>query len=334
MKPKLCRSRKAVLSGFVLPLIIIAVGILAITVLWLQWADKTEESKDRTICNLDSFITQYTGKFKFDCGVNMDCDRRHLTIGLDDVEQRGRIDDDMVKNLLAVEMQKCWIDLGTKNPYGSCVESHKYCLVCTEISFDEDFQEEAKKENYELKGFHHYMAAKKPISMKTNLYEFVTGKRPSNTLLNTLGQYKDVQSSVFNMEDRLVVVWRVGGVTLPDQTRKQGRYFINIISRGGAYTTYRPSEERVNRANALKGSEGVMEFKEEADNFANDGFFFWNGVFYDYPFLSPMIGLGAETKATYTIHGTFADEKPTYHQVILTSERSLSDRNFCTRLVN
>ncbi|MBW2996770.1 hypothetical protein KY349_00345 [Candidatus Woesearchaeota archaeon] len=314
MKNRMSRSRKAVLSGFALPLIIIAAGLIAVTVLWLQWGEKTDESKDRTICSLEAFFNEYGTKAGVDRAFGMDCPRRYPEIELDKVEKRRKIDDELVKNAIAKEMQKCWADLGTGNPYGKIANLEKFCLICAEIKFDKELREAAKKQNYAIKDFHYYMVAKKPPSLKTTLYESVTGRRPSRTLLNTLGKYKELQTSEFSLDERLVVVWWVG----PSEQEKRIESASHFLGWGLGVSS--PEQTYDEDARTLESHSLILEAKESDEYFK---------VF--------KMGIG-HAGETVIIPTPMGDKKlegvHLSQQILVAPESSLSDRDFCTRLVN
>jgi hypothetical protein len=84
----------------------------------------------------------------------------------------------------------------------------KYCLVCSEMVFDEKLLKQAAKQKYELKGFQYWMAAHILPGEESTLYEYMKGERPTPDLLAELKKAEDSDATIINMYQKYVVVWR------------------------------------------------------------------------------------------------------------------------------
>lgn len=174
----------------------------------LQGSDEIEK------CRLSLLANDQLGRLRQggESHIAFDCNRQELRIELEDVDTRGRIDDEKVKSILAHEMKECWsmVGGGQLDPFTVLGSTNEiYCLVCTGIDFDEAVLAAARDQGYSLNGFYHYTVARKLHDAPGSLYEFIRGERPSSRMIELFGRVANAPVGSFNMDKRYVVVWRV-----------------------------------------------------------------------------------------------------------------------------
>jgi hypothetical protein len=212
----LFRSKKAMFNVLLVVIVTLVVGLL-LMVIGYQAHIKLKSINDDEKCRL-SLLGRHVAKQgevafmqgSFTSKVSLECERKFLRIKLGDVERYRRIDDDLLKTYLAEEMKSCWSKVGASkiDPFSKGTNA-KYCLVCTDIVFDKDLVEQAERQDYELKGFQYWIASHKLPGLKTTLYEYVKGARPTPELLKALKETENHPASKFNLNEKYVAVWRV-----------------------------------------------------------------------------------------------------------------------------
>ncbi|MBN1544054.1 hypothetical protein JW898_01175 [Candidatus Woesearchaeota archaeon] len=214
---RLFRSKKGDFNVLLAIIITLVVGLL-ILIIGYQMHSKSKDIDDDEKCQMSIFANHQIGRARrkslgaLDFPVAFDCPRKFLKITYEDVEKYRRIDDNLLKTMIAEEMKSCWakVGAGKLDPFraSSNVNEH-FCMVCSDIVFDPTIIEAAREQRYDLKGFQYWIAAHKLPGLKTSLYEFVTSKRPSEDDLRDLIAQQHTPESKFNMDDKYVVVWRV-----------------------------------------------------------------------------------------------------------------------------
>jgi hypothetical protein len=215
---RILRSKRADFNVLLAIIITLVVGIIIIA-LGYQINKNSKDVNDDEKCRLSIFTNHVMGKVKKESKVvgfpvAFECPRKRLTIDLAAVEKYGRIDDDLFKQAIAEEMKACWAKVGAgkldpfRVTHGTVDDS--FCLVCDEIVLDDDLQKQMTKENYIMKGFQYWIAAHKLPGIKTSLYEFVSGTKPTEEILRNLKSVENNPESAFNLlGNRYIVVWRV-----------------------------------------------------------------------------------------------------------------------------
>lgn len=210
-------SKKAEFSIMVAVLITLVVGI-SFLVIGYQMHQRSKDMGDEEKCRLSIFANAQIGKVKqktagfMDFPVAFECSRKSVKIAIEDVEKYDRIDDDLFKTVIAEEVKSCWAKVGSGklDPFKASknVNEH-FCMVCSEFYLDADLKEQMARQDYEFKGFQYWIAGHKLPGIKTSLYEFITGTRPTAELLQSLKNSENDANSKFNFEEKYVVVWRV-----------------------------------------------------------------------------------------------------------------------------
>lgn len=213
------RSRKAQLNVWITAAVFVVVGLLILFIGFkLVKSSKSINTDEK--CRLSlvaNDVVRPVAKRIFP----IECPREHREITLGEVESYGRIDDDRVKSIIAEEMKRCWSKTGGGelqpfNEYwleqavgGETPFMESFCLVCSEIEFDNDFKEQARKQGYKLEGLPHWLVTRKPFGMESTLYEQISGKSPSPELIKALKSAEYFQDSDFNFDETYSVTWQV-----------------------------------------------------------------------------------------------------------------------------
>ncbi|MBI5880562.1 hypothetical protein HZB90_00355 [archaeon] len=217
MAKSMFRSRKADFNVMVAVLGTVIV-MLVLLVLGYQIYMKSDDVGDDEKCRLSFFANAGLARAKAESGgifsekVAYECPRKFMKVKLNDVKKYGKINDDKMKTLLANEMKRCWSMTGGGKfdtaRGGSWDLKEKYCLVCTEIVFDEKLLKKAVDQKYELKGFQYWAAAHILPGQESTLYEYLKNERPTPDLLAQLKASEDNPDMMFNIFQKYVVVWR------------------------------------------------------------------------------------------------------------------------------
>ena len=219
MAKSMFRSRKADFNVMVAVLGTVIV-MLVLLALGYQIYMKSDDVGDDEKCRLSFFANAGLAKAKAESGgffsdsVAYECPRKFMKIKLNDVKKYGKINDDKVKTILANEMKRCWsmTGAGKLDPArgGAWDLKEKYCLVCTEIVFDEKLLKKAAEQNpeYKLLGFQYWAAAHILPGQESTLYEYLKNERPTPDLLAQLKASENNPDMMFNIFQKYVVVWR------------------------------------------------------------------------------------------------------------------------------
>jgi hypothetical protein len=210
------RSKKGdfdVVQAMILTLI---VGVLLFAIGY-QMKVKMSKVNEEEKCKLSIFANTMSGKVQkgpLTLGkVAYQCPRKLLVIKLDDVAKYGKIDDDSIKRIIAEDLKSCWsmVGGGKMDPFRETTTVNAmFCLVCSDIIFDASFKEQAKKENYELRGFSYWSATHTLPSIKMSLYEYIEGKRPDPDAIEKLKQASLADNSKWDFDQKFVSLWLVG----------------------------------------------------------------------------------------------------------------------------
>lgn len=238
-------SRRAQLNVWMTAAIFVVVGLL-ILFIGFKVAKTSERIGDDEKCRL-SLVANDVVRPVAKRVYPIECPRDHIEISFGDVEKYGRIDDDLVKTIIAEEMKRCWSKTGggTLQPFnehwleqltGEYPFLEVFCLVCTEIDFSEDFREQARNQDYRLEGLLHWLVTRKPFGMKSTLYEQITGKSPSADIIKALKGAEFQQGSSFDLDETHVITWKV---ELPlqsaieqDELKYFGKDALEVFSEG------------------------------------------------------------------------------------------------------
>jgi hypothetical protein len=211
-------SKKAEFSIMVAVIITLAVG-LSLLVIGYQMSKKSKDMDDDEKCRLSIFANAQISKARqassglMDFPVAFECPRKPLKIDLEDVEKYDRIDDDLFKTVIAEEVKACWskVGAGKLDPFKASTNVNEhFCLVCTEFYLDSELEEQMRRQRYNMTGFQYWIAGHKLPGLKTSLYEFVQGKRPTPELLESLKASETSPDSMMDFtSQKYVVVWRV-----------------------------------------------------------------------------------------------------------------------------
>jgi hypothetical protein len=190
--------------------------MLVLLALGYQIYMKSDDVGDDEKCRLSFFANAGLQKAKAESGgifsenVAFECPRKFMKIKLNDVKKYGKINDDKMKTLLANEMKRCWSMTGGGKldvaRSGGWDLDEKYCLVCSEIVFDEKLLKKAVDQPYVLKGFQYWMAAHILPGQESTLYEFIKAERPTPQLLTELKASENSDEMTFNIFQKYV--WR------------------------------------------------------------------------------------------------------------------------------
>jgi hypothetical protein len=217
---RIFRHRKAMFNVLIAVIITIIVGLL-LFVIGAQIHKRMKGVDDDEACRLSILANTQIGKVQkgskgfVGTKVGYSCPRKSLEIEFDKkIRKAGKIDDDLLKKRIGRELASCWtkVGAGKMDPFQSSkTVDDKFCLVCTDVIFKKSFVEQAKKQQYSLKGFEYWMAdpANKIPGVKGSLYEFITGKEVTNELLDTLAKTKDSDKTALNFDEKYVIAWRV-----------------------------------------------------------------------------------------------------------------------------
>jgi len=173
-------------------------------------------NKDET-CRLSIVSATQLSKLKqgsygfVDLVNNIECEKKEFYVDKKHVMRSGRISDKLVKDMVALEMANCWnkVGKGKLDPFkDSWTVDDTFCLVCSKIVYTDSFLKQAKKENYELKGFQYHMAKRKLPAYKKTVAEFLGG---NSVNAEQLAQIKTTESDPkfqLSLDNDYVVVWR------------------------------------------------------------------------------------------------------------------------------
>ena len=218
MVDMLIRSRKAAFNVMLTVIITVIVGLLLILIAHkLKTASDDVSSREK--CHLSLFANDQVRAVAKQAFA-IECPRVIRKVKLSEVEKYGRIDDNIVKSIIAKEMLDCWnmVGNGKLNPFnenwlernlGGDPTIERFCLVCSEIVFDDKFRKQAARQGYELKDLHKWFVSHKPYGMDHTLYESITGGQPSEELLKALASTDYTPRSLFSLDKPLIIVWKV-----------------------------------------------------------------------------------------------------------------------------
>lgn len=237
-------SKKAMFNVLLAAIVVVVIGLLLL-VIGYQMEKKSKSIKDSEKCLLSVFANDQLskinkakkiGEFK----VSYECPRESLRIELDDVEKYNRIDDTLMKTKLAEGMRSCWSKTGAGklDPFKSSgAVDQTFCMVCSDVIFDSSLVAKAKKESpeYKVKGLQYWVAANKLHGMKTSLYEYFTGKRPSTSDISSLKASENSEQSKLNLDKKYVIIWRTEKLEV-DWWAKAGLVVGVIIPVVGIFT--------------------------------------------------------------------------------------------------
>jgi hypothetical protein len=238
------RSRKAQLNVWMTAAVFLVVGLLILFIGFKLVKSSKSISNDEK-CRL-SLVANDVARVVAKRIFPIECPRGYREITLSDVESYGRIDDDRVKSIIAEEMQSCWSKTGggSLQPFnenwlerfaGDNPVVEVFCIVCSEIDFDDAFKEQAKKQDYKLEGLPHWLVTRKPFGMQNTLYEQITGKSPSPELIKSLMGAEYMTDSSFNFDETHVITWQVEIPVLDvinDEVKYFGKDALNTFSEG------------------------------------------------------------------------------------------------------
>jgi len=209
------------MAPLVVIILCLVAGMILLMMSYKMHSGISEVNKDE-VCRLSIFSASALSSVKegthdvIDLVNKIDCPRKKLHIGLDDVSKRGKIQDDFVKEIIGNEMVSCWnkVGAGKLDPFkGKQEVKDTFCLICSKIMFDNDFLKKAKKQNYSFVGFDYYIATKRVPGTSMFINEYLGGERSSVQDLQKLkispASNKGMNFANINDISDHVVVWRV-----------------------------------------------------------------------------------------------------------------------------
>ena len=135
------------------------------------------------------------------------------------------------------------------------------------------------------------------------------GKRPSSTLIKTIGNYKDLFSSRFDLNQRYVIVWIVMPASI-SSWEKWNAEFLQWSGKGYSEPGDPTTEDFPRDGSLFANSEIFLRSIETEDDIV-------------------FVGMGMGDSKT-----TVVDGKKIGHYVFIMPEKYLSMRGSCTRMVN
>lgn len=141
---------------------------------------------------------------------NLDCnDLPDTEIKKNDVVTNKDVNDDIVKSKIANAMLDCWklTGKGELDPYKKYDGDEAYCFICSDVTFDKDFVEQAQSQTppYQLNDIFYWLAATSIPGKKTTYFEDFYGVKPDT---KTVLEMKNKERP-FDISQQYAVVWRL-----------------------------------------------------------------------------------------------------------------------------
>lgn len=227
------KAQQTDLTHIILVLIIGAILLLFVGGSFVPWSKIFGEEN---ACKLSILAAAKTSKdfkvLKTDPLFNLECPVQDKVIKFKDFSKNGKVDSEKVKLEIAKEMYKCWdkVGQGKLDPFGDWKGDPTYCLICSTIRFDEEFQNNAddpKASNAPLMGFSQYLGKKYVPGKDYTFYQYLYGQSMSNEItpeiqsqLSTIDyiDYKKSQTIIWRAEvdghSPWIITSSIGGVAL------------------------------------------------------------------------------------------------------------------------
>ncbi len=226
---KIFRSRSATFNVMLVMIVTLVAGIVLI-VAGYSIATKSKQVNDDKKCQLSFFAAAQMSKVYskskrlMDVPVALECPRRDVVIDTKDTVRGGRIVDDLVKGKIANEIMSCWSKTGAgkldPSKAGGMLAStdERFCLICSEISFSDDFKRLADKQRdekgnpYRVKGLAYWAATRRVPGKRFSLFEFISGRKISNLeALKKLKEQEDKFNGAMDLDSKYAIFWRLQG---------------------------------------------------------------------------------------------------------------------------
>lgn len=199
------KSKKAdvsVLQGIVITIIVVAL-MLAFSGKLIDFFSSTGST---TKCQATIARTAIQEKLTF--GISApptNCNNLPgLNIKKSDVVSGNNVSDYALKSLITNKMIDCWnmVGKGFLDPFHDYDDDQKYCLICSYVTFEDDFKKFAEDKNYELKDLLTWQAANTVPRLKTSYFNKLYGFEPNTEDLSKLKS-----ETKFDLDQQYVVVW-------------------------------------------------------------------------------------------------------------------------------
>jgi len=124
-----------------------------------------------------------------------------------DAVLKGKINDNAVKKKISDSMYDCWkmTGKGQIDPFKKYDDDTTYCMICSDIIFNEDFKKKAKEEDYKITNNVYWLATNLISDTKTTYFEAIYDTVPDITIINNL---KDKETPI-DISQQYAVVWRL-----------------------------------------------------------------------------------------------------------------------------
>lgn len=179
-------------------IILATMFVLAFGIWQLAFTGQAEANK--RICQA-SILASSVSIDKTGLAIKLKCDRNELIIKGRTVFDGDELDDDKFNRRIAKVMYDCKGIIRDFNPYGK--EKGAYCLVCSEITFDDKFKEKA--EGVKLKVPYLWMAKNTIPNSDLTYHEFLAGYKPTQDDFDFLRKMES-EDVIYPGEDYVVIV--------------------------------------------------------------------------------------------------------------------------------
>ncbi len=147
------KDKKAILVDTLMIVILAAVIAIIFLILAFYFKQALKTGGDIETCRLSVLAN---AKMKNTVGI--DCPKNEINLGMKDFRDSGKLGvENAVKRELAEEMRLCWYKMGEGmiTPFEDMddLKSRRYCVICSEISFDKDIS----KKYPAITGFGEYL---------------------------------------------------------------------------------------------------------------------------------------------------------------------------------
>lgn len=134
-------------------------------------------------------------------------DLQDTIIKKSDVMKKGKINDDIVKKIIVKEMIDCnnMVGNGQIDPFKDYEGDQTYCLICSDLIFEDDFVKQIENEGKELKDFIYWLSSTTIPKSKDTYFERLYGIKPDPT---TVKQYEGAGTAI-DINQQYAIVWRM-----------------------------------------------------------------------------------------------------------------------------
>lgn len=120
-----------------------------------------------------------------------------------EVMKKGSVNDNAVKMQIAKAMISCnnVVSKGEFDPYKKYAKDQAYCLICSDLIFEEDFAEQMENEGREIKDILYWLATNTVPGKKDTYFKELYGIEPTTEL-------KGVELPI-DFKQQYAIVWRL-----------------------------------------------------------------------------------------------------------------------------